>query len=253
MKKQYCKTSEEIIRILPDIGAALVTDRIAVDGERVGYMTRLDSHNQADSGWVFYAGDETQEYLDDSRNTSVMALNTIANFDFSILPFLMFPPGTQVERSKNGELQAIGAQDNEPNIRFLLPAFPGLNRLTQSWEVQIQEHLLRRIEKGELIMWRPGLTFYVTCFVSNDQDERALVADFMTDISKNAENLFVERSRSFTQIRYDLIESVEGQEQKGVYISGFSDGNVIHIAAYYDQEPERTIIQSFARSLRFRS
>lgn len=252
MKKQYCKTSEEIIRILPDIGAALVTDRIAVDGERVGYMARLDSLNKADSGWAFYAGDETQEYLDAPYNTSVMALNTIANFDSSILPFLMFPPGTQVERNKSGELQVIGVQDDEPSIRFLLPAFPGLNRLTQSWEVQIQEHMLRRIEKGELIMWRPGLTFYVTCFVSDDQDERALVVDFMKDISKNAESLFVDRAKGFTQIQYDLIESVEGQDQKGAYISGFSDGNVIHIAAYYDQEPERTILQSFARSLKFR-
>ena len=42
------------------------TDRILVDGEKVGYMYREEpaDGNDWDSGWRFTAGDESQEYMD---------------------------------------------------------------------------------------------------------------------------------------------------------------------------------------------
>lgn len=250
MKKQYCKTPDEIVRMLPSLGGAIVTDRVAVDGAPVGYMERSEPTEQADSGWAFYAGDESQGYLDDPNNASLMDLNTIANFDHGILPFLMFPPGTQIERGTSGELEPVGQAPEAPPVRFLLPAFPGVNSLTKAWEVNTQEHMLRRVENGDLVMWRPGLTFYVTCFSSNDQDERELVADFTKDISPGAQCLSTNQAKGFTQISYRLIEQVDGHEQKGVYINGFAGNRVIYIAAYYDQESDLAVIESLADSLR---
>ena len=43
--------------------------RRVIEGERPGYVERTDDRiNAHDSGWRFYAGDESQEYLDDAEN-----------------------------------------------------------------------------------------------------------------------------------------------------------------------------------------
>lgn len=74
----------------------LATDRILVDGEKVGYMYREepDSNHDWDSGWRFTAGDETPEYMDDPDHSGIYALNTICNYDPEITELLDAPFGT---------------------------------------------------------------------------------------------------------------------------------------------------------------
>jgi hypothetical protein len=48
--------------------AAWVSRRV-IEGERPGYVERTsDRINEFDSGWRFYVGDESQEYLDAAEN-----------------------------------------------------------------------------------------------------------------------------------------------------------------------------------------
>jgi hypothetical protein len=89
---------EEIREIAPNRGACLATDKITVDGALVGYMYREEPMRALDNGWRFFAGDETDEYLNDINNVSIYDLNTIANFDGAILPYLDAPYGSQFER-----------------------------------------------------------------------------------------------------------------------------------------------------------
>ena len=74
----------------------LATDRILVDGEKVGYMYREEPDNNQDwdSGWRFTAGDESQEYMDDPDHSGIYALNTICNYDPEITELLNAPYGT---------------------------------------------------------------------------------------------------------------------------------------------------------------
>lgn len=41
------------------------------------------------------SGDETQKYMDNSDNHSIYDLNTMANFDPEIIPFIELPIGTE--------------------------------------------------------------------------------------------------------------------------------------------------------------
>jgi len=85
----------------------IATDKILVDGCKVGYMYREhpDSNsNLPDSGWRFTAGDESEEYMDTPENSGVYALNTIANYDPDIIPFLTAPYGSAFIRGKDGVL-----------------------------------------------------------------------------------------------------------------------------------------------------
>jgi len=82
------------------------TDRITVDGRKVGYMERGEPLYDADSGWTFTAGDEDGAYLENAGNVGLFHLNYIAQLDPDILPFLDAPAGSAFERDEKGEFRA---------------------------------------------------------------------------------------------------------------------------------------------------
>ena len=97
-EKKYKLRKEDIKQVVPSMGACFATDRITVDGLPVGYMYREAPDNHMDSGWRFFAGHESEEYLADPNNISIYDVNTIANYDSAIIPHLNSPEGTQLER-----------------------------------------------------------------------------------------------------------------------------------------------------------
>lgn len=85
----------------------IATDRILVDGCRVGYMYREAPDYEEDSGWRFLSGDESDDYLSDPQNSDVYDLNTICNYDTDIIPFLGYPAGSAFERDLDGHFILI--------------------------------------------------------------------------------------------------------------------------------------------------
>ena len=69
-----------------------------VDGAKVGYMYREQPDKSLDSGWRFFAGDESQEYADNPDNFGIYKLNTVCNYDQTIIPFLDAPYGSAFGR-----------------------------------------------------------------------------------------------------------------------------------------------------------
>lgn len=98
MSKNFRLKAAEIKPIAEGHGGCIATDRITVHGERVGYMVRDAPQDPADSGWSFFAGNESQEYLDDPSNSGVYDVNTIANYDPEIVRFLDSPIGARFVR-----------------------------------------------------------------------------------------------------------------------------------------------------------
>jgi hypothetical protein len=56
-------------------------------------MYRERGDNDFDSGWRFLAGDESDEYLSIPANFELYDVNTIANYDPEIIPYLNAPVG----------------------------------------------------------------------------------------------------------------------------------------------------------------
>jgi hypothetical protein len=80
------------------MGGCVATDKITVDGEVVDYMYREESGYEMDSGWRFFSGTEDQDYVDNAANSAIYDVNTIANYDRAIIPYLDLPVGIQLER-----------------------------------------------------------------------------------------------------------------------------------------------------------
>jgi hypothetical protein len=89
---------EDIQPLIPEMGWCYATNHIPVDGLEVGYMYREHPDENLDSGWRFFPGKETQEYVDNPGNSAIYSVNTIANYDPSIIPYLNLPIGSELEK-----------------------------------------------------------------------------------------------------------------------------------------------------------
>lgn len=97
-KKVFRLRPEQIVPLALGLGGCLATDRIVVDGCKVGYMYRREPIREQDSGWCFFAGDEDEAYMANIENHGVYDVNTIVNYDPEILPFIDAEIGSKFER-----------------------------------------------------------------------------------------------------------------------------------------------------------
>ena len=108
--RNYHVKAEDVKDLLPDWEGAdgcIATNRITVEGCKVGYCYREEPDGGWDSGWRFTAGDESDEYMDDPNNAGIYKLNTICNDDPDIIPLLNTPAPCAFERDENGVFQQI--------------------------------------------------------------------------------------------------------------------------------------------------
>lgn len=105
--KKFLLLPEQIVPIALGLGCCLATDRIMVDGCQVGYMVRAAPLNEQDSGWQFFAGDEDRDYMEINENHGICDVNTIVNYDPSVLPHLDLPVGSALERDEAGDLVVL--------------------------------------------------------------------------------------------------------------------------------------------------
>src|SRR5262245_42193149 len=98
MSKRFALKPDEMRPLAPRRGSCFASDRITVDRMPVGFMYREVGDNEFDSGWRFFAGDESDAYCSDPANFGLYDVDIIANCDPSIIPLLDAPPGSAFER-----------------------------------------------------------------------------------------------------------------------------------------------------------
>jgi hypothetical protein len=96
--KKFKLSADEIKQLIPDMGGCFASDHIMVDGKKVGFMDRGVPDNPQLTGWSFMSGEETQEYADNPDNWAIYEVNTVANYDPDIIPFLDSPCGSAFGR-----------------------------------------------------------------------------------------------------------------------------------------------------------
>jgi len=103
MEKNFKLSRDDIKPLVTGYGACIATDMITVEGYPVLFMYREESDFDADSGWRFMSGFESNEYMDDADNHAIYDVNTIANYDPAIIPFLDSEIGAAFERTEGQE------------------------------------------------------------------------------------------------------------------------------------------------------
>lgn len=103
MSKQFKLPKDQIKPLAEGHGACIASDMITVDGYPVRFMYREAPDSDVDSGWRFMSGFEDDGYMDNPDNYAFYDINTIANYDPSIIPFLTAPEGSAFEKTIEAE------------------------------------------------------------------------------------------------------------------------------------------------------
>ena len=138
--RNYHVKAEDVKDLLPGWEGAdgcIATNRITVEGCKVGYCYREKPDGGWDSGWRFTAGDESEEYMDDPNNAGIYKLNTICNDDPDIIPLLHTPAPCAFERDENGVFQQIkdwkpDEDEEDPDMDIL--------KQCQKWHEEGKQH-----------------------------------------------------------------------------------------------------------------
>lgn len=236
-KKNFALPAEDIKPLIDHNGGCIATDCITVDGRPVGYMYREPSDFDGDMGWRFFAGDESDEYMDNADNHGVYAVNTIANYDNEIIPFIDAPYGSAFARNpETGEFEAVESPvDPDECLHPDFPVVSGEYQLTESWTIQLPHKFNRRLEDDSLILWRLGVTLYFTTW-NNDLEESIETrgALLKKDLSPDAFDLREQRTGSVHQMSYRLIE--DGVQALNGFVIA-DDGHLL-VAIYFDDEDD---------------
>jgi hypothetical protein len=115
VEKKFKLAAGAIRDIATGYGACFATDKITVYGQRVRFMYREEPDNELDSGWRFMAGSESDEYMSDPKNHAIYDVNTIANYDPDIVPFLGAPVGSAFERPEGDAFVEVHAWEPPPD------------------------------------------------------------------------------------------------------------------------------------------
>lgn len=90
----------------PNGEGCIVSDKITKEGFKVGYMYREQpSDDKPDSGWRFMAGNEDNEYMNNSNNHHIFSINTICNYDRNIIPYLKSKIGSAYIRVNSNKFE----------------------------------------------------------------------------------------------------------------------------------------------------
>lgn len=106
-EKKFKLSTSEIKELIKPIGSCLASDKITVDGLPVGYMYREEKDISIDSGWRFFSGLEDDEYVNNPDNIMIYEVNTIANYDPYIIPYLDMEVGTELMRDKDNSFRVL--------------------------------------------------------------------------------------------------------------------------------------------------
>lgn len=124
------------------------------------------------------------------------------------------------------------------------PIIEGRYRLTSEWELNLPEKFNRRIEDGNMVIWRPGLTLRMSVWepLPEVTPERTL-AWILEDASRDRTDEKIDRSSGILRLSYRLRERDPDRDpQDYVSISGYAiaTSGLVMISAYCDSPEARS-------------
>ncbi len=137
--------------------------------------------------------------------------------------------------------------------RRLHPGFPvveGPYQMTKDWALVLPRPFNRRIEDGQLVLWRPGHTIWVAAW----GDERRLspaeqLKSIRSTISREAFDIEEESDTSTARLGYRLIERRGKATVYAHYSFVTGQAGYIQMAQYLDDEGDLSAAKTIWRSI----
>jgi hypothetical protein len=138
----------------------------------------------------------------------------------------------------------------------LHPAFPiveGNYRLTREWTIDLPGKFNRRIEDDDLVIWRPGLTFWIAIWgLEAGKTPEQTLAWVLEDASPHRTDEKICRD-GLLRLTYRLREQDPERDPScftAIYGYVFSTSSHVQIAGYCDSTEAEVTAEEVIRSLR---
>src|SRR5262245_31429443 len=137
-----------------------------------------------------------------------------------------------------------------PAKKWPPPGFPlveGDYALTESWSIHLPQKFARRVEDDCLVLWRPGLTVWLSAW-GNDKNESQ--AKRLKRIKKDASlgrfAEFESQSGDLTRYMYRLLDE---ESPEGLYAFILNDDGHLQMAVYFDDPADEAAARALAESV----
>ncbi|MEO6951362.1 MAG: DUF2185 domain-containing protein [Polyangia bacterium] len=253
MEKKYRLAAEQIVRLIKPMGGCVASDRITVDGARVGSMVRKPPDRSRDSGWQFFAGDETEAHFADADAHAIFDVNTICNYDRDVIPFLYALPGAVFERDKEtGDL--VEAEDSRPDpdesdtpegVQVVSGLFP----VGHGWSIFLPTPFRQRVD-GRLVLWRQGVTLFIEAHDTGGATLAAREAAFSASIPASAFGTTREARDGLVLLSFRYRPDETGA-MAPIYVAVVigATGSV-EVSCYFDREEDLPAVIGITRTIR---
>ncbi|MBK7875004.1 MAG: DUF2185 domain-containing protein [Planctomycetes bacterium] len=248
--KPFRLSTDAIRDIVLQRGSCLATDRITVDGARVNWMYRETPDDDSDSGWRFFAGDESKEYAETPSNYEFYNVNTIANYCADVVPFLDLPYGSACGRDESGVLRVVERPEGDDLDVRTLPDAEGETELSDGLVATLPGRFRRRVEDGALVLWRPGITAWVCAYDTGEKRDRWDADTLRSGIPESAFDRVEERAGELVRFAYRVHEPAPDQRRPAFQGLVLAPGHFVDVAVYFDEERDVEHALALWRSLR---
>ena len=135
------------------------------------------------------------------------------------------------------------------------PTVDGVYQMTTEWSLETPVTLNRRIEEGNLVLWRPGFTIWIAVW-GNDHNESAdhrlawIKKDTSADAFSNADSV---EPNGVIKYSYRLDESRENGSVHAFYGFKIAENGHIQVAFYCDDRADVHVAEQIFGSISYRA
>jgi hypothetical protein len=136
---------------------------------------------------------------------------------------------------------------------MLHPDFPvveGRYRLTESWTLALPGKFNRRIEDGQMVIWRPGFTIWITVWGNDAGKTPQQLCDYVrSDPNPASFDGKTIDHRAIVWHSYRLRETAEQGRAAGLYAFAFAAEGQVNASFYFDSESDVEVAKQIWLSL----
>lgn len=138
--------------------------------------------------------------------------------------------------------------------RSLHPDFPvveGEYQVTDDWSITLDQKYNRRIEDGNLVIWRPGFTIWMKVWKLGDNETpKKRLRTLVKETTKSAFDIKKEIDDSPLRFSYRLAEDMNDDRQAALYCFAVGSQSHSHLAFYFDNPSDLDVAFQLFYSLK---
>jgi len=125
--------------------------------------------------------------------------------------------------------------------------------LTETWTIHLPEQFARRIEDGDLVLWRPGVTIWLAAWGNdNGESQGKRLKKIKRDASPERFADRESKAKNLTRYSYRLREDNDGAVD-AVYGFVLNDDGHLQLAVYFDEPADEVKARNLVDSVTERS